>query len=53
MISSELLLSSAERYAISIALSANVSGQKTVRQSRLNIGKKKVRNPKTLCLVHS
>ena len=41
MTSGELLLNSAERYAVLIAMSANISGENTVRlsQSRLNIGK--------------
>ncbi len=38
MKSSELLLSSAERFAVVTATSANISGEQTLRQSRLNIG---------------
>ena len=38
MKSSELLLSSAERFAAVTATSANISGEQTLRQSRLNIG---------------
>ena len=38
MKSSELLLSSAERFAAVTATSANISGDQTLRQSRLNIG---------------
>ena len=38
MTSSELLLHNAERYAAITAKSANVSGEQTLRQSRLNIG---------------
>ena len=44
MTSSELLLSSAERYAAITAMSANISGEQTLRQSRLNIGKMKKKN---------
>ena len=40
MNSSELLLSSAERYAAITAMSANLSGEQPLRQSRLNIGNK-------------
>lgn len=36
---SELLLSSAERYAALTAMAANISGEQSVRQSRSNIGK--------------
>ena len=38
MNSSELLLSSAERYAAITAMSANISEGQSLRQSRLNIG---------------
>ena len=35
---SELLLSSAERYAALTAMAANISGEQSVRRSRPNIG---------------